>query len=558
MHRLFDPHPTRWRRSLDGAWAFRPTEDGIADDPSVPADFPERADRIDVPAAWNVIPEYHRHEGIAWYHRSIEVPRNGWHRLAFLGVCHEAAVWVDGTRVADHYGGYTPFDTYLELEAGAHDLIVRVDNTRDARSIPKPGSDWYPYGGITREVLVESVPPQHIRDIQIDYELAGVEAAVTVTCSCHNHGAKTDGTLTVEIADTTAETSVELPSGASTAVVELSLTPDRWTLADPNLYTTSARLDTATSTDTARDRAGFRTIEVTETDILLNGSSVDIRGVNRHEDHPEWGHAQPLRVQALDLDVIEAAGLNTIRTAHYPVHPRLLDLCDQRGILVLEEIPFWQFDTERFERQDVLARGKAMLREMIERDRHHPAIIAWSLTNECRNEEPGVAAATEELAVVAHELDDRPLTLATNRYKPDRPGEDLAVEHVDLICANGYPGWYTDGSYAAMLARMREDYPETPIVFSEFGAGAVYGERTREGVSQKWSEPFQAELIDDAIDTFERTAYVAGFTIWQFCDTRTDPRNWSTRPKTKNNKGILDEYRRPKDAYNRVAQRFGE
>ena len=94
-----------------------------------------------------------------------------------------------------------------------------------------------------------------------------------------------------------------------------------------------------------------------------------------------------------------------------------------------------------------------------------------------------------------------------------------------------------------------------PVVLSEFGAGAVAGERTRDGA--KWSESFQADFLSDAVGTARETEYVAGFTVWQFCDTRTDPRNWATRPKTKNNKGIVDEYRRPKEAYHRVSDMLG-
>ncbi|MFB6074208.1 MAG: glycoside hydrolase family 2 protein [Haloarculaceae archaeon] len=547
MHRLFDPTPRRWRRELDGRWSFVTDPDDEGVDMGYFDDFPADADRIDVPGTWNTVARYHDYEGPAWYRRTFDLPEGGPTRLSFQGVCHDATVWIDGDRVADHYGGYTPFEVSERLDAGQHDVVVRADNTRDEESIPRPGTDWFPYGGITREAVVESLPPVSVSDVAVAYELDDDRADVRVEVTVHNDGQATERAATANVGDATAERTLELVPGTTTAAFELSLDIDRWSPEDPQLYEVRATV----GEDERRERVGFRTVEVTDTALLVNGEQVDVRGVNRHEDHPEWGHAQPLRVQELDLDVIEDAGLNAVRTSHYPNHPRFLDLCDERGVLVIEEIPYWQFDAERFRRGDVLDRGATMLEEMIERDRNHPSILAWSVTNECANEEPGVLEATEELVSVARTLDDRPVTLASNNYHPDGEGADPCLDLVDFVCANAYPGWYSDGEYADVLRGVREDHPDKPVVVSEFGAGAVAGERTRE--DQKWSEGFQADFLADAVETFRGAEYVAGFTVWQYCDTRTDPRNWERRPKTKNNKGVVDEYRRPKAAYRRLA-----
>jgi beta-glucuronidase len=551
MYRSFETSTTRRRRILDGQWDFvtDPDDEGVAADYG--ESFPEEAGRIDVPVAWNAVSEHYDHEGPAWYRRRFELPEASTARVVFHGVCHDATVWMDGERVAEHYGGYTPFEVVTDLDAGEHELVVRADNTRDERSIPRPGTDWFPYGGITREVVVESVPSVFVDDVRVDYDLDGDRADATVAVAVRNEGEATEAPVAVELAGESAERLVDVESGAATIDFELSLEVDRWSPDDPRLYEVVAEVGDGERRDERRERVGFREIEVTDTDILLNGDPIELRGVNRHEDHPEWGHAQPLRVQELDLDLIADAGMNTIRTSHYPNHPRFLDLCDERGFLVIEEIPYWQFDAERFGREDVLERGKAMLGEMIDRDRSHPAIVAWSVTNECANEEQGVHEATSELVELARDRDDRPVTLASNNYHPDGDGDDLCLELVDFVGVNAYPGWYSEGEYANVIAGAREDNPDKPIVATEFGAGAVYGERTRE--SQKWSEGFQTAFLEDAIETFRETEYVTGFTIWQYCDTRTDPRNWAGRPKTKNNKGIVDEYRRPKEAYGAVA-----
>jgi beta-glucuronidase len=553
MHRLFDPSTTRRRRILDGPWDFLTDPEDDGRDAGYYETFPDETDRFDVPAAWNVDPDYYEYEGPAWYRRRFELPQSGTTRIAFEGVCHDATVWLDGEHVADHYCGHTPFEVVADLAAGEHELVVRADNTRDERSIPKPGADWRPYGGITREVVVESVPAAFVDDVAVDYELDGDRADATVTVAIRNEGESRETDVSVAIGDRTNTRAHTVDPGRTEVEFEFDLSVDRWSPADPTLYDVVAEVGEGDRRDERREKVGFRSVAVTDTAILVNGEPVEIMGVNRHEDHPEWGHAQPLRLQELDLGLIEDAGMNAIRTAHYPNHPRFLDLCDRRGILVLEEIPLWQFDTERFERESVLDRAKTMLAEMIERDRTHPSVLAWSLTNECENQEQGVADVTAELAALARERDDRPVTLASNRYHPNgqkRWGDDRCLPHVDFICANAYPGWYEPGDYANVVATIREDFPEKPIVFTEFGAGAVYGEHTRE--AQKWSEEYQASFLVDAIETFRETDYVAGFTIWQFCDTRTDSRNFLKRPKVKNNKGIVDEYRRPKEGYHRV------
>ena len=564
-HRTFETAPTRRRRVLDGVWEFVTDSDDDGLQAGYPERFPDDADAMDVPGAWNATSDYYDYEGVAWYRREFELPEGGPTRVAFEGVCHDATVWIDGEHVADHYGGYTPFETVEVLDGGVHELVVRADSTRDDSSIPRPGTDWFPYGGITREVVVESVPAVFVDDLTVEYDLDGEagdsgsdHADVTVTVAVRNLGESTESQVRVAVDDTTAEREVTVDAGQTDVSVELELDVERWSPDDPRLYEVRADVGAGADRDELRERVGFRTVDVTDTEILLNGDPVEFRGVNRHEDHPEWGHAQPLRLQEIDLDLIEDAGLNAVRTSHYPNHPRFLDRCDERGVIVIEEIPYWQFDAERFGREGVLERGKTMLREMVDRDHAHPSVVAWSVTNECANEEDGVVDATRELSEVARERDPngRPVTLASNNYHPDGEGADPCLALVDFVCANAYPGWYSEGEYANVLAGVHEDYPDKPVVLSEFGAGAVAGERTRDGA--KWSESFQADFLEDAIETARETDYVTGFAIWQFCDTRTDPRNWATRPKTKNNKGIVDEYRRPKEAYHRVSELLDE
>ncbi|WP_436928949.1 glycoside hydrolase family 2 TIM barrel-domain containing protein [Halosimplex halobium] len=566
MHRTFETTTERRQRALDGPWEFVTDPDDEGREDEYYESFPsERADRISVPSSWNAHAEYADYVGPAWYRRTVDLREPGSLLFRFLGVAREAMVWLDGEEVASHEGAYTPFTALArDLDAGEHELVVRADNTRTDRTLPHEDADWFPHGGIHREVVVETVPSVYLRDLAVEYDLYGDEAAVEAEVTLHNTGARpAEPELTVSVGDASVTESVEVYGmDARTTTLAFDVPDvDRWDPEDPTLYEVEARLsgeqaderEDEVFADDLRDRIGFRAVSTNGREILVNGEPVEIAGVNRHEAHPEWGSAQPLRVQERDLDIVRRAGCNAVRCSHYPNHPRFLDLCDEAGVLVIEEIPLWQVDEA-----SIVAcqeRAQRVLMEMVERDRHHPSIFAWSLSNECANEEPTVAEVTRQLKWAVDGVDgSRLVTAASNT---DWEGEtDEVFEVCDFLSVNAYWGWYRDGDWEEFLDEVAEKYGEKPIVVTEFGAGAVPGERTHEG--RKWSESYQADLLADCVDLFREHDDVAGFTVWQFCDTLTDPDQAMTRPRTHNNKGILDEYRRPKEAYRVLRERLAD
>ena len=563
MHRRFETTATREQRLLDGTWEFTTALEAEA----TPAEFPADPDTIPVPCAWNALPAYYDYHGPAWYRRSVALTDRANVRVRFLAVSHEATVFLDGEERVAHSGGYTPFEFVAEdLPAGEHELLVRAENGRSETTIPLPETDWFDYGGITREVVLETVPDVYVDDFDLEYDLDGdgangtETARIRATVDVATLERETDRTVAVTVGGTTARERVTVPAGGTSVELALERPVERWTLADPTLYDVTVALEAdGEVVDDRRDRIGFREVAVDGREILLNGDPVELRGVNRHEDHPEWGAAQPLRIMREDLRRIREAGLNCIRCSHYPNHPRFLDLCDELGLLVIEELPYWHFDADDFARADLLERGERTLEATISRDRHHPSVFAWSLTNECANEQAGVAEATERLATVARDADDsRLVTLASYNEWTDR-GEDRCLQYCDFACVNGYYGWYTDepvtaDQWTGFLERVADRH-DCPIVVSEFGAGAIEGERTREGA--KWSETYQADFLETVIPILRADDAVAGFAIWQFCDTRTS-RDPMGRPKSKNNKGIVGEYRRPKMAYETVRRLLSE
>ncbi|ELZ24167.1 beta-galactosidase [Halosimplex carlsbadense 2-9-1] len=563
MHRTFETTTERRQRTLDGQWEFLTDPGNEGYEADYGESFPtEEADRLSVPSSWNAHREYADYVGPAWYRRTFETRAEGSQLFTFHGVARDATVYLDGEEIASHEGSYTPFTGLARnLDAGEHELVVRADNTRREATLPHDDADWFPHGGIHREVVVERVPDVYVRNLAVDYDLYGDEATVAAEVTLHNVGPRpAEPDLTVSVGDASVTDSVEVDGmDAATATLALDVEDvDRWTPDDPMLYDVEARLhgeraerEGGAFVDDLRDRIGFRTVSTGGREILVNGEPVDIAGVNRHEDHPEWGSAQPLRVQERDLDLIRRAGCNAVRCSHYPNHPRFLDLCDEAGVLVVEEIPLWQVDESTM--VSTQERAQRTLLEAIERDRHHPSIFAWSLSNECANDEATVVEGTRKLKWTADGVDgSRLITVASNS---DWEGEtDGVFEFCDFLSVNAYWGWYRDGDWGEFLDGIEADYGEKPIVVTEFGAGAVPGDRTHEG--RKWSESYQADLLADCVDLFRERESVAGFTVWQFCDTLTDPDRAMTRPRTRNNKGVLDEYRRPKEAYRVLRDRL--
>ena len=558
MHRLFGTTTLRCQTYLDGRWAFAPDPGDRGEEERWFEAFPADADEQWVPSVWNTTPCYSGYEGTAWYRRTFRGGDCTALVVNFGAAAHQARVWLDGDLLGEHFGGFLPFSFVVKSPSpGTHTLVVRVDNTHSESTIPGPRLDWYRYGGLTRPVWVEELLGRAcIRRFNLLPRLEDGQGVVTVQAHILNLTDKPiRDTIRLEIEgrECYAEALSLSPGEEREVTFEVEIAEPRiWQPDDPQLY--FARLSFAG--DDLIERFGLRSIEVSGGRILLNGQPVKLLGVNRHEDHPDWGFALPEHITARDLRIIEDLGCNAIRGAHYPNDPRLLDMCDERGMLFMQEIPLWQFTEEQMRRPIIRERARKMLLEMIERDMNHPCIWAWSVLNECATETQGGREMVEMLVEAAKEADPtRLVTFASNRRL-----EDICFDLVDVVCINAYYGWYREeewtrglrpsSAWEALLRRLREKIGEKPLVISEFGAGAVPGCRGLEGI--RWTEDYQRKLLAELVEFFLGRDDVAGFHIWSLFDFRTDRANVDRvlrRPRGFNNKGLLDEHRRPKLAY---------
>jgi beta-glucuronidase len=307
-------------------------------------------------------------------------------------------------------------------------------------------------------------------------------------------------------------------------------------------------------------RFGLREVRAEGTNILLNGRPVWIRGVNRHEDHPDWGFALPAKLMQRDVEIIHDLNCNAVRGSHYPNHPTFLDMCDEAGLLFFAETPGWQYSARQIATSPTKEKLQQTLREMIDQQFNHPSIVFWSMHNECQTEvdqEPGVdlSAAMAELIGLARELDEtRLVTYASHRHWRDKH-----LHLADVICLNEYIGWYVEqvegADFEEYLRRIADLHPDKPILITEFGAGGIPGYHSMNAL--KWSEEYQARHIVQSIETMRQNDHVAGCYVWQYCDIVTHPARALGRPRSLNNKGLVNEYRQPKLAYPAVKDIFG-
>ncbi len=562
MTRLFDEHIVRSVKYINGAWNFMtdPKNEGEEKEYyiNVPSD-----EKMTVPGVWNTESGLLGYEGVAWYEKKFYF-EGGCLRLNFGAVLTEAKVWLDGKYLGYHYGGFSQFDFIVpEVEAGYHTLCLKVSNRMDAQSIPQKKVDWYHYGGIIRDVTVEKLSGIVTLFNRFEYELSEdmTSAKGAFTVELYNaENTDTETTLTVKLGNITAY-SDKINLGASERreirLPEITLDNVKlWDMETPNLYD----IRITTDTDDLNDRVGFRRVCVEDGQIKLNGKPVEIRGVNRHEEHPDWGFAFPQGLMRKDLDIaINDLGCNALRGSHYPNSHEFVDMLDERGILFWSEIPMWGWGFSQSALGDpvVVDRGLEMHREMVKYYYNHPCIIFWGMHNE-------ILTATEEARALSEKYYNFLKENGGNRlvtFATDKPREDICLEYCDVISINQYYGWYGGGfgDWDKFIKDFRErrealGYAHKPVIMSEFGGAALYGYHTFDNVH--WTEEYQANMLEYAIEHFHNDPMFVGFFIWQFCDMRTCLEAGINRARGFNNKGILNEYRKPKAAYFKVKELY--
>lgn len=546
--------PGRQRRSLNGAWQalIDPHADGIGEWKAVWKDrvasgkteFIEYgfddADTLQVPGDFNTQrPELLYLEGSVWYRKAFEydaeAARRAGRRLFvhFGGANYRTDVFLDGQRVGSHEGGFTPFAFELTdlVKQGGNRLLVHVNNERRKDGIPGQGYDWFNYGGLTRDVDLVETPATYIHDYFIQLapdSLRRVHGWVKLA------GSEPAQPVRVRIPELDVDVRAQADaSGLSRIAFEAALEP--WSPANPKLY----RVQVTSPQETLEEDIGFRSIAVRGDEILLNGEPLFLRGVALHEEIDSRRAHSPEDARRL-LQHVRDLGANFARLTHYPYNEHVVRLADRLGVLLWQELPVYQhIDFAAPGMQGKLAR---MLAEMVGRDRNRAAVAFWGISNETY---PGAErdAALSALAQRARALDaTRPVAAALFPPGIDERHRvtvgDPLVAAVDVVGVNEYFGWYVP--WPVEPERVTWEPLGKPLIVSEFGAEARFGNHGAFDVASAWNEEFQAEFYRKQLRMLERIPFLRGTAPWVLMDFRSPVRMHPFQAGY-NRKGLLSE-----------------
>ena len=497
--------------------------------------------RLDVPGDWNSqLPKLEYYEGTVWYARRFDAVREPGKRLFlhFGAVSYRCKVYLNGEYLASHEGGFTPFQIEVtgKVLDGENFLVVQVNNRRSVDAIPALAFDWWNYGGITRDVMLITTPESYVRDyfIRLDKDDSSlIRAWVEVDGAV-------SGEVGIEIPELGVCRRVQVDGNgkAETSFKVRKLV--RWEPGNPKLY----KVRISCGNDSVEEEIGFRNISVEGTKILVNGKPTFMRCVSFHEEIPQRrGRAFSEDDAQMLVSEAEALGVNMIRLAHYPQNEYIVRLAEKKGIILWQEIPVWQGID--FDNAGTMDKALGMFSEMLRRDRNRCAVGFWGIANETRPSPSRNAFLRKELAF-ARSIDPTRLYTAAfdNVYFKEEYGEfrieDELVDDLDVISFNKYMGWYApwpvDPSQCAWNVA-----PGKPVIISEFGGEALYGQSGDENVASSWSEDYQAKLYRDNIEMFGQIPNLAGVSPWILFDFRSPFRFHPTNQDGWNRKGLVSD-----------------
>lgn len=468
-----------------------------------------------VPASYNDLvesKEVRDHVGWVWYERNFVIPKyllNERIVLRFGSATHEAKVYLNGQFLVEHKGGFTPFEAEINnlLVSGENRLTVAVNNIIDETTLPVGlvkeeeingkkviknlvNFDFFNYAGIYRPVKIYTTPKNYIEDITIVTDFEENTGYV-------NYEVKTIGEGNIKVSIIDEENNI-VSEGAGK---QGKLTIDNVRLWEPmNAYLYRLKVELVKDdsiVDTYVEEFGVRTVEVKEGKFLINNKPFYFKGFGKHEDSYVNGRGINEAINIKDFNLMKWIGANSFRTSHYPYSEEIMRLADREGIVVIDETPavgvhlnfiatgFFGENVKRDTWKEIRTKEahEQVLRELVDRDKNHPCVVMWSVANEPDSDSEGAKEYFEPLIKLTKELDPqkRPVTVVTYLYST--PDKCKVGDIVDVLCLNRYYGWYVAEGDLEEAKRMLEDElrgweercPNTPIMFTEYGADTVAG-----------------------------------------------------------------------------------
>lgn len=541
---------------LNQEWYFAKTK-------KVPSCFPEGWELVMLPHTWNAADgqdggnDYYR--GTCTYVKRLQQPQMESGERCYLeiqGAAMTAEVFLNGTRLAHHEGGFSTFRVDLTESLCEDNLLcITVDNGVNDRVYPQK-ADFTFYGGLYRDVNLIFVPHQHFElekdgmpGIKITPQVEGHKAHIKLE-TWQNGGDAVQFTVCEKDGSTLVTADTPVRDGYAVAEIDLENVHLWDGILDPYLYTVRADLLSGQEmTDTVSSRFGCRTFSFdSEKGFFLNGKAYPLRGVSRHQDRAAVGNALTDDMHRQDMELIREIGANTIRLAHYQHAQYFYDLADENGMVVWAEIPYITQHMENGRENTV-----SQMRELVTQCYNHPSIVCWGLSNEIT----ASGTVTEDLLEnhrllneLCHQMDStRPTAMAhVFMLETDSPVTQIA----DINSYNLYFGWYLGSleQNEQFFDDFHQKYPDRIIGFSEYGADANIRFQTASPDVGDYTEQYQVKYHEHILkQCIEPRPYLWATHVWNMFDFAADGRDEGGAHGL-NQKGLVTFDRtRKKDAF---------
>ncbi|HEY3372705.1 MAG TPA: glycoside hydrolase family 2 TIM barrel-domain containing protein [Prolixibacteraceae bacterium] len=522
-----------------------------AQDPSerVEYDF-DKSDNILVPRDWNSQKEkLFYYEGSVWYYKNFDYPSAGANTRQFIyfgAANYEADVYLNGKKLGKHVGGFTPFNFEVtgKLKPAGNFVIVKVDNTRGLEKVPTINTDWWNYGGLTRDVKIVEVAGTFIQDYYIQLAKNNpneIEVSVVL-----NGAQKAGQHISIEIpeAKVKADCITDSEGNAKTRIAVKNL--KLWSPENPYLY----EVKLTHNNNVLSDQIGFRTLLTKGKDILVNGQPVFLRGICIHEENGiRGGRAYSVEDARMLLGWAKELGCNFVRLAHYPHNENMTRVADELGIMVWSEVPvYW---TIQWKNPDTYANAHNQLTDMITRDKNRASVIIWSMANETPVSEDRTDFLKRMIAT-ERQLDPvRLVSAALERHTKEGSANTQVIadplqDYVDIIAFNEYIGWYDGLPEKCKTAKFEINF-DKPVMISEFGGDALQGNHGSKDA--RWTEEFQENLFKETLQMLDKIPQLRGITPWILADFRSPRRLLPDIQDGWNRKGLISETGDKKKAF---------
>ena len=530
--------------NINRKWAFS------KDFSEIPSQINAKWNFVNLPHTWNAIDgqdggnDYYR--GICCYAKELtkeDLPDADRYYLELRGANSSADVFVNGTKLAHHDGGYSTWRVDITDSLTDNNIIaITVDNSENDRVYPQM-ADFTFYGGLYRDVNIIAVSESHFDldyfggpGIKVTPEIKGADAKAEIEVYLTNP--KDGQQLVYSILDKDGNKVSEVFCGAEETSVSIDINNVHlWDgRKDPYLYTVEVKLaEDGKVLDNVSTRFGCRTFKIDpERGFILNGREYPLRGVSRHQDRWGLGNALLPEHHEEDIELIYEMGATTIRLAHYQHDQYFYDLCDEKGLVIWAEIPYISKHMPSGRENTI-----SQMKELVTQNYNHPCIVVWGLSNEItmNGSDEDLIENHKLLNDLVHEMDKTRLTTMACVSMCDM--NDPYVQIPDVVSYNHYFGWY--GGDTSMngpwFDSFHAKFPDIPVGISEYGCEALNW-HTSDPEQGDYTEEYQAYYHEELIKQLYSRPYIWATHVWNMFDFGADARNEGGE-NGQNHKGLV-------------------